>query len=231
MTSSGTAANRGVLLGAGVLLLGAGAALLVAGLRATGALPAPVESVLAPVDAAVEWSGARGLVLAAGFVPLGIVVAIIAAVLLLVLLIAFLLTRGRRRERTVLRLEGPNGDTAVDHSVAEEILAAPLAERADVLSARVTARRIGHQTALGLVVTPRPGAALGQVLAATDAAVQEWDALTGARMPLVVHVADRGWRELFRSRQRVRRSLAGEPTAPSGGRSAGQTSTPTVGVV
>ncbi len=85
--------------------------------------------------------------------------------------------------------------------------------------------------ALGLVVTPRPGAALGGLLAAVDDVVQEWDALTGTRMPLVVHVADRGWRELFRSRQRMRRSLATGRTAAPEGRNAARTSTPTVGVV
>lgn len=156
---------------------------------------------------------------------------IAAAALLVVLLVAFLFTRRPRREHTVLRLVGGGGTTTVDRSVAEELLAAPLADRADVLAARLTSRRVGRGIALGLVVTPRPGAALGGLLAAVDDVVQEWDALTGTRMPLVVHVADRGWRELFRSRQRMRRSLATGRTAAPEGRNAARTSTPTVGVV
>ncbi|MEE6389018.1 hypothetical protein V3G71_09240 [Microbacterium paraoxydans] len=232
MTSAGTTANRIVLFGGGILLLGGGLALLAAGVRDVGVLPAPVEDALAQADGLVAWSGAWGLdIPGAGFVPLWAVVGIATAALLVVLLGAFLLTRRPRRERTVLRLVGGGGTTTVDRSVAEELLAVPLADRADVLAARVTSRKVGREIALGLVVTPRPGAALGQVLAAADAAVQEWDAVTGTRMPVVVHIADRGWRELFRSRQRMRRSLAATQTTAPHERNAARTSTPTVGVV
>ncbi|MEV7578668.1 MULTISPECIES: hypothetical protein [unclassified Microbacterium] len=232
MTSAGTAANRAVLLGGAAVLLSGGVVLLAGGLRGTGMLPPPFEEVLAQADGLVAWSGAWGLdIPGAGFVPLWAIVGIAAAALLVVLLVAFLFTRRPRRERTVLRLVGGGGTTTVDRSVAEELLAAPLADRADVLAARLTSRRVGRGIALGLVVTPRPGAALGGLLAAVDDVVQEWDALTGTRMPLVVHVADRGWRELFRSRQRMRRSLATGRTAAPEGRNAARTSTPTVGVV
>ncbi|SDS82013.1 hypothetical protein [Microbacterium paraoxydans] len=232
MTSAGTVANRIVLLGGAAMLLGGGVVLLAAGLRSAGALPAPAEDVLVQADGLVAWSGAWGLdIPGAGFVPLWALAGLAAAVLLVVLLLAFLLTRRPRRERTLLRLAGEGGTTTVDRSVAEQLLAAPLADRADVLAARVTSRKAGREIALGLVVTPRPGAALGQVLAAADAVVQEWDAVTGTRMPVVVHIADRGWRELFRSRQRMRRSLvAGQSTAAREPHST-QTSTPTVGVV
>ncbi|MFE7066389.1 hypothetical protein [Microbacterium sp. NPDC057658] len=232
MTSAGTVANRIVLLGGAAMLLGGGVVLLAAGLRGAGALPAPAEDVLAQADGVVAWSGAWGPdIPGAGFVPVWALAGLAAAVLLVVLLLAFLLTRRPRRERTLLRLAGEGGTTTVDRSVAEQLLAAPLADRADVLAARVTSRKAGREIALGLVVTPRPGAALGQVLAAADAVVQEWDAVTGTRMPVVVHIADRGWRELFRSRQRMRRSLvAGQSTAAREPHST-QTSTPTVGVV
>lgn len=232
MTSAGTMANRTVLLGGGVLLLCGGGALLATGLRNAGALPAVVDDALAPADALVAWSGARGLdIPGTGFVPLWAIVGLAVAVLLVLLLAAFLLTRRPRRERTVLRLVGERGATAVDRSVAEELLAAPLSERADVLTARVTSRKVGREVALGVVVTPRQGAALGAVLAAVDAVAQEWDALTGTRMPLVVHIADRGWRELFRSRQRMRRALAADQTAAPNERTAARMSTSTVGVV
>ncbi|WP_431792320.1 hypothetical protein [Microbacterium paraoxydans] len=232
MTSAGTVANRIVLLGGAAMLLAGGVVFLAAGLRGAGALPSPAEDVLAEADGVVTWSGAWGLdIPGAGSVPLWALAGLAAAVLLVVLLLAFLLTRRPRRERTLLRLVGEGGTTTVDRSVAEELLAAPLADRADVLAARVTSRKVGREIALGLVVTPRPGAALGQVLAAADAVVQEWDAVTGMRMPLVVHIADRGWRELFRSRQRMRRSLAATQTTAPHERNAARTSTPTVGVV
>ncbi|MEZ7754216.1 hypothetical protein O5Y58_01760 [Microbacterium paraoxydans] len=232
MTSAGSAANRAVLLGGAAVFLSGGVVLLAGGLRGTGMLPPPVEDALAQAEGLVVWSGAWGLdVPGVGFVPLWALAGLAAAVLLVVLLLAFLLTRRPRRERTLLRLVGEGGTTTVDRSVAEELLAAPLADRADVLAARVTSRKVGREIALGLVVTPRPGAALGQVLAAADAVVQEWDAVTGMRMPLVVHIADRGWRELFRSRQRMRRSLAATQTTAPHERNAARTSTPTVGVV
>lgn len=232
MTSAPTTANRFVLFAGGVVLLGGGATLLAAGVRDAGVLPASIEDALARAEGLLAWSGAWGLdVPGVGFVPLWAIVGFAAAALLLGMLVAFLLTRRPRRERTVLRLVGGGGTTAVDRSVAEELLAAALADRPDVLAARVTSRKVGREIALGLVVTPRPGAALGQVLAAADAVVQEWDAVTGTRMPLVVHIADRGWRELFRSRQRMRRSLAATQMTAPHERNAARTSAPTVGVV
>ncbi|MGG1909479.1 hypothetical protein AB1285_21030 [Microbacterium sp. NRRL B-14842] len=115
--------------------------------------------------------------------------------------------------------------------MAEELLAAPLADRADVLAARLTSRRVGRGIALGLVVTPRPGAALGGLLAAVDDVVQEWDALTGTP-----HAARRA-----RRRPRVAGTLPVAAADASfardgtnrgaGGPNAARTSTPTVGVV
>ncbi|WP_447652767.1 hypothetical protein [Microbacterium sufflavum] len=227
MRLSGSVGNRVVLLGGGLVLLAAGAALVATGLESARLLPAGAAGAVSAVERASADASAATVDLGSiGEFPLAAVSAAAAALVVVVLLIAFLLTRGRGRVREVLAVPGPRGTTRVDRGVADGVLAETLAARADVVSARTVARRAGRRTALGLVVTPRKGAALGAVVAAAEAAVAEWDRLLGVEVPVVVHVADRGWRELFRSRQRMRRSLAGAGEAGHRSRTARTSSTP-----
>lgn len=230
MRSNGSALNRLVLLLGGLVLLVAGVALVTGGVRAAGLLPASLADAAAEGERLLVRAVDTGIGLAAiGGVAALPVAAAVAALVVAVLLLWFVLTRGRSRTREVVQLVGPHGRTTIDRSVADGVLAAPLAARSDVVSARAVARRTGRGTVIGLVVSPRKGAALGAVLAAVDDAVAEWDALLGTPVPLVLHVADRGWREVFASRQRMRRSLAGEGVAESP-RSTRSSSTPKAGV-
>lgn len=231
MRLTGSVGNRIVLLGGGLVLLAAGVALLAAGLDAARLLPVGAAGAVSAVERASAEATAATVDLGGTWaLPVAVVIAAGAALIAVVLLLAFLFTRGRGRVRDVLAVPGPRGATTVDRSVADGVLGETLAARSDVVSARTVARRAGRRTAIGLVVTPRKGAALGAVVAAAESAVEEWDRLLGTAVPVVVHVADRGWRELFRSRQRMRRSLAGAGDAGQPSRSARTSSAPRAGV-
>ncbi len=202
MTSTGRWLNRALLLVCGLLLLVGGAVAVLAGVRPQGAgWWAPAEYAEPALDRSRTWvaglpdvgglSGAQAAALA-------------VAVVLTVLLIVFLSTRGRGRTSTVVRLRADDGRTSVDQGVAGALLAGPLTERGDVLSARTSVYRVKGAPAICLAVIVRRGADLSQVLAAAERAVADWDSLAGVRVPVLVHLADQRWRDRPRTRTRVR---------------------------
>ncbi|RPF20888.1 hypothetical protein [Myceligenerans xiligouense] len=201
MRSTNRVLNRGLLLLCGLLLAVAGAAALLAGTR-----PGRADLPALTAPAGTAWSRARtwatGLPEVGG-VPGIVVVALAAAVLLLVLLTVFVLTRGRGRTSTVLDLRAGDGRTSADREVAEAVLAAPLDRRPDVLSARTNVYRVRGAPAIEMLVTVRRGADLSVVLAAVDGVLGDWDALAGVRVPVLVHLSDRGWLDGLRSSRRV----------------------------
>lgn len=198
MNATNRVLNRGLLLVLGITLLAAGALAMVAGLQP--------DTLAAWPARAVEASGMLGSVemSSLGPVPVVAVIALAAALLVVVLLIVFVFTRGKGRTRNVLRVDTDGGRTVVDRNVAEAVLAGTLTARSDVLSARTGTYLVRGERAVELAVTVQPGASPDRVLAAAEAAVDDWDALLGARTPVLVHLADRSWRDGLRSRTRVR---------------------------
>lgn len=204
MNATNRVLNRVLLFLAGVVLLAAGAVALAAGILAGGDPPAWMREPLRAITDA--WSSLeRWTVEVAGVGPVSVLllIAVGTAIVLTVLLLIFLGTRGRGRSREVLDVDGAGGRTAVDRSVAEAVLAEPLSSRPDVLSARAAAYRVRRAPAIELAVTVRPGAPLAAVVAAAEAAVREWDQLLGSRVPILLHLSDRGWRDSFRKATRV----------------------------
>ncbi|MFE7504142.1 hypothetical protein [Promicromonospora sp. NPDC057488] len=196
MTSTGRWLNRALLLVCGLLLLAGGAAAVLAGTR---------PGWLAPAEPGLE----RSRTWAASLPDVGGLsgvqaAALAAAIVLIVLLIVFLSTRGRGRTSTVVSLRADDGRTTVDQGVARALLAGPLTERADVLSARTSVYRVKGAPAICLAVIVRRGADLSRVLSAAERAVEDWDSLAGVRVPVLVHLADRRWRDNPRNRTRVR---------------------------
>ncbi|OZB84795.1 hypothetical protein [Microbacterium sp. 13-71-7] len=201
MTSSGRILNRVLLLLAGLLAL-AGAVL--------AALPLLPERLVAPwwppvqrtIDDAVgtvsswriPWASPEGARIAAAA----------AGLILAIVLVVFLGTRRRRRARTVLRFADRSGSTAVDETIADAVLTAPLRRRGDVLSSHMQGYRISGTTALRLSVVPRAGADLPALLAEAERGVAGWDAVSGTRTPVVVHFADRDGFDRLRSATRTR---------------------------
>nr|WP_017203710.1 hypothetical protein [Microbacterium barkeri] len=199
MNATNRVMNRVLLFLAGVVLLAAGIVALAAGILAGGDPPVWTREPLRVITDV--WSSlARWTVDVAGVGPVSVLllIAVGTALLLTVLLLVFLGTRGRGRTREVLEVDGVGGRTAVDRSVADAVLAEPLSRRPDVETSRVR-----RAPAIELAVTVRPGAPLGAVVAAAQAAVREWDQLLGSRVPILLHLADRGWRDSFRTATRV----------------------------
>ncbi|MGI5190887.1 hypothetical protein ACQEVI_22305 [Promicromonospora sp. CA-289599] len=202
MSSASRVLNRGLLLLCGLLLGVAGAAAILAGAPqgyTVGWLP--VEPGAAAV--AQARSAAADLP-AVGGAPGALIVALSVAVLLTVLLVVFVCTRRSRRTATVLDLRSGDGHIRVDPNVADALLAGTLGERPDVLSARTAVYRVKGAPAISLVLTVRRGADLSRVLSAAEDALDEWDALAGVRVPVMVHLSDRSWLDGLRSAARVR---------------------------
>lgn len=204
MNATNRFVNRSVLFLVGAVLLAAGAVALAAGLLAAGEPPAwlrrPATQVAAAWESAEGWTWqAMGI----GPVSMPVLLAVAAAVVLTVLLVVFLSSRRRGRSKTVLDVVTATGRTTVDRNVVDAVLTEPLIRRPDVLSARTGTYRVGSTRAVELAVTVRPGAPLATVVAAAEAAIGEWDDLLGSRIPILLHLSDRRWREGFRSPTRV----------------------------
>lgn len=197
--------NRTLLFIAGAVLLGVAIGALAAGVLAAGNPPVwlqgPASAVADAVGTASAWTWQVG---GLGAVSVPLLLAAAAVVLLTVVLLIFLATRGRGGTKTVLEVDAPGGRTQVDRAVLEALLTEPLIRRPDVLSARTSAYRLGRTRAVELAVTVRPGAPLGAVVATAEAAVRDGDDLLGTRIPVMLHLSDRRWRDAFRSPTRVR---------------------------
>ncbi|MBW8761809.1 MAG: hypothetical protein JF592_04375 [Microbacterium sp.] len=200
MNSTNRVLNRALLLVSGVVLLVAGATCVAVGLQPMWFQPwqdRAVEAASRLGEPSIEM-GSGGAVSIAALAGLG------AAVLAALLLVVFVFTRGRGKTKSVLKVDAERGRTVVDRNVAETVLAGSLAERPDVLSARTGAYLVRGTRAVELAVTVQRGASLDRVLAAAEDAVRAWDALLGERAPIMVHLADRSWRDALRPRTRVR---------------------------
>lgn len=201
MNATNRFANRAVLLLGAFVLGAAGLLAIAAGVR----VPA-VDAWLGSVgERADELTAPWSVQLAEGERIAGIAVAgIVLAAVVAVAAVIFLATRGGGRTSEVMRSEGAGGTTSVDRSVADDVLAEGITARPDVLSVRTGAYRVTRSPALAVTVRVRRGARLDAVLDTAESAVQEWDALLGRRMPVLVHLADGGWREVLGSRSRTR---------------------------
>lgn len=197
--------NRLLLFVVGVVLLVGGGVALAAGTLAAGDPPRwlrrPASTATDAVETAAGWTWQ---IPGIGEVSASWLLAGATAVILTGILLAFLGTRRRGGTKTVLEVDVAGGRTTVDRDVAEAVLTEPLVRRPDVISARTGAYRIGRTRAVELAVIVRPGAPLGAVVTAAEKAVQDWDDLLGARIPILLHLSDRRWRDTFRSPTRVR---------------------------
>lgn len=203
MNATNRILNRVLLLIGGVLLAAVGLGAVLGTVRPRWAASllddatATAEAIAQSADRTVEIAGL-------GPAPLALLIGVAAAVVLTVLLVAFLWTRGGGRRHEVLEITSDTGRTTVDHGVAAAFLTEPLAARPDVLSARAGVYGVKGRPAIDLVVTLRRGADPARIAAAAERVVADWDSLAGRRVPVLVHLADRGWLDGFRSAVHVR---------------------------
>ncbi|SJN10791.1 hypothetical protein FM113_10120 [Leucobacter sp. 7(1)] len=204
MNSTNRILNRVVLCLAGLVLAVIGGVLVM-----ISVWPDAISRVLPGWDDSV--SDARAAVSAVvsdpqnTAVPPGLVAWGVAGILgVLALLIWFLATRGGGRTSTVARAAEVGGVTAVDRSVAAEVIGDAMRDCPGVISVQIGAFRVRREPALLLRATTQRGAVLSEVVTAAETAAAEWDALVGASMPVVLHLAGPGVWHRWRSAVRVR---------------------------
>ena len=111
-----------------------------------------------------------------------------ACALLIVLSIAWIVTRGRGRQQTVLRVGGDDGSVAIDARVASDLISEDLKSVNDVSSVSATAFRVGREPALEVRVDARRGADLRTVITSVTGSIDELDAVFEKRIPVLLHV-------------------------------------------
>lgn len=203
MNGANRAVNRLVLFVVGMVLiaLAVGAALQAASADEVH----PEWSSAAKAFLGQAWAIAAGWTVSLGATASFAVLPVIAVIVVLAVLVAALVilaTRRRGRTRDIMHVSTDGGRTVVDRQVADAVLGAPLLARHDVVAARADGYEIRGRTAIRLAVRVQPGAALDSVLKTADDAIAEWDALSGERQPVVVHLSDRAWRDVLRPRTR-----------------------------
>jgi len=192
--------NRAVLLIGGVLFAAVGLVALLWVWR-----PATVEPALAVVERSLDDAlhGQTAAVFGSD-IPVVLLAASAAALILAVALIIFVFARGRGGVHEVARIRADDGRTDVDRNVVDAVLSGALTARPDVLSARTGVFRVKGVRTVRLAVTVRQGASLGDVLAAAERVIRDWDSLLGGETPILIHLTDRGWLGRYRSAARVR---------------------------
>lgn len=189
--------NRLVLLLTGLLLAIAAALVLLP------MLPVQFDPVQQVLQAAQrQWQVLDDQQLQIGSrqqVPASLAVLVGAAVVVIVLLAVFVSTRRSRTRRTAAEFSQPDGRTVADRRVVAALIAEPIEARADVIAARTTVRTWKKAPALEVEIRVRRGADLARVLGDAQQRLAEWESLSGERMPVLVHLADRSWADGFRS--------------------------------
>ncbi len=195
MNSTNRALNRIFLIGIGIVLLACGlAAIAVTTLPDLAGFwrqntPSIGTSVLQAWQVGVAFAGIPHVPWLLLAVPAG-------AVILIVLLLVFVFAQGRgHTSRLVDGMPLPAtstgerpGSLTVDLAVATDVVQHALADRPDTAAVSVAAYRVKGRPTLKLTVTPRRGVSPARVLAAVEAAAEEWDGLLGTRVPTFVHL-------------------------------------------
>lgn len=200
MNSTNRVLNRAVLLIGGILFAIIGIAALLWARR-----PVQVEDALTGVERSIEdVLGGQRVVVLGTEIPVALIAVAVAALVLAVALTVFVFARGRGDVREVVWDGASDGRTVVDRNVVDAVLTGALSRRPDVLSSRTGVHLVRGARTVRLAVTVRRGAVLGDVLAAAERAIGDWDSLLGGEGPILIHLTDRGRLQRYRSAVRVR---------------------------
>lgn len=204
MNATNRVVNRIVLVLVALVLGAGGAILLLYGVGPAWAQPlrAEIEGAAAAGsglfdDAAVALPDGRE-------VPMAALAAAGAGAVIIVLAVVFFATRGGGRSSTVLSGRDAGGVTTADASVVRAGVDAELQGRSDVIAAHTDVHVVRGETVVRIRVRPRRGADLAGVLVAAGAAIDEWAALCGTRMPVLLHFSEHRFVDRLRSGTRVR---------------------------
>jgi hypothetical protein len=167
MTRSLRTFNRLILLGLGIVALALGAGMLFPRAAAVVIEPAVASVIPSGTDPRAVWA-----VLAAAS---GVAIAFA---------LAWILTRGRGRTSTALESEG----VEIDARVIASILRERLGSSPDVLAVDAGAFVRDRTRLVRVAITTRRHPDLVALRAALADAVDDLDAVLGARLPLVIHL-------------------------------------------
>ena len=204
MNATNRVVNRTILLLVGAALLAAGAAVVVA-----AAWPAAAELWTTGFPSAVEWMRqadqetriAEGTTLS--WFVLGILVTLLLVPVLAVSVIARL---GGGRSDAVIRAEageGAEGPVTIRQGFASDAITHSLATRDEILSSRVSGRRVRGTDILHVSVTPRQNTSPVDVARTVTRLVDNLATLTGEKTPTYVSIRSGVRSRLAADRSRV----------------------------
>ncbi len=173
--------NRAILFIIGVVLLGAGA------LAATSVLVAPIGETWASVGAAAieaAQSAQSNTEITASSAVTWLDVAVVAAcaivVLICVTVMVRMLTRRRRDRVRIAVREDELGRVVISDSFAADALQQSLAQRSEIVSAKISGGRYRGQEVLHVRVTPRSGVSPREVADTVTSLANNLATLTGS---------------------------------------------------
>ncbi len=181
--------NRSVLLVVGIVLIVGGAAAAAAAL-----LPDIGSAWTTATESAAQWmrdaSAATRLAEASpvSWFAIAVLAVLLAVVVIAIVIIARL---GGGRSRTVLReeaREGAQGAVTIGHGFAADALTGALATRSEILSSRVTSRRLRGVDVLHVKVTPRQHASPREIAEVVGRLAENLVLLTGRETPMLLSI-------------------------------------------
>ncbi|SDQ30589.1 hypothetical protein [Microbacterium sp. cf332] len=188
MNNTNRAVNRTILLILGLVLVAIGA-----GVIAGAAVPAAADAWTSFGSGAEEWAKqAWDATTIAGTSLTWLAVGVLAALALLVVLLIVLIVRSiHGRRRTSLRATGSESDLGritVTEGFAADALKNALADRDEILSARVTANDIKHEPVLHVSVTARQNTSPVHVAETVERLVANLGTLTGQKVTAYISI-------------------------------------------
>ena len=193
MNSTNRAVNRAVLLIVGVLLLAAGGAVIAARVwpQAWGDVASVVTTWWAQANEASHIEGFALL----SWLLVGILVLLLAVIVIAIVIMSRL---GRGHSAAVTRVEsaeGAQGPVSIGQQFAADAVTHSLASHDELLSTRVSARRVRGADVLHVAVTPRQNTSPAHVANTVVHVVDNLEALMGRATPTCVTI-----RSAFRAR-------------------------------
>ena len=189
MNATHRGVNRTVLLVVGVVLIAGGA------VAAAAALVPDVASVWrSATESSVQWmrDAAAATRLAEATPVSWLAIAVLAALLAIVVVAVIIVARlGGGRSSTVLREEardGAQGAVTIGHGFAADALTGALANRSEILSSRVAARKVRGIDVLHVKVTPRQRTSPRDVAELVGRLADNLAVLTGRETPMLLSI-------------------------------------------
>ncbi|MEJ6489165.1 hypothetical protein PQI23_05440 [Leucobacter sp. USCH14] len=205
MNATHRGVNRTVLLVVGVVLIAGGA------VAAAAALVPDIASVWrSATESSVRWmrDAATASRLTEATPVSWFAIAVLAALLAIVVVAVIIVARlGGGRSSTVLREEardGAQGAVTIGHGFAADALTGALANRSEILSSRVAARKVRGVDVLHVKVTPRQRTSPRDVAELVGQLADNLAVLTGRETPMLLSIRSGIRSRVAASESRVR---------------------------